>query len=320
MPAPRPFRFGALIDSTIPLNTLSEHARRMEALGYDTLLAADHFGSGWPAPGPIMLAAALATTTLRIGCHVFGNDFHHPAQLAKEVAIIDTLSGGRLEFGIGAGWAKLEYDQVGIPFDTPGVRVSRLMESVRLFKGMWGPGPYTFSGQHYTIAGLDVMPKPLQQPHPPIFIGAGGKRLLSFAAREADIIGLLGQALPGGGLDLVGLTEQVLAEKVGLVREAAGDRFDQLELNLLSWRVIVTDDRRAAAQLASAGWLNWVQGNPAEITPEQVLASTMFHIGSVDHIADSLIEQREQLGISYITVFPQDMETFAPIIARLAGK
>jgi alkanesulfonate monooxygenase SsuD/methylene tetrahydromethanopterin reductase-like flavin-dependent oxidoreductase (luciferase family) len=165
------------------------------------------------------------------------------------------------------------------------------------------------------------MPKPLQRPHPPIFIGAGGKRLLSFAAREADIIGLLGQALPGGGLDLLGLTEEVLAEKVGWVREAAGARFDQLELNLLSWGVLVTDDRRAAAaQLASAGWLNWVQGNPGGITPEQVLASTMFHIGSIDQIVDSLLEQRERHGISYLTVFPQDMEAFAPIVARLAGK
>src|SRR3954447_10753697 len=168
MPASRPFRFGTLVDSSIPLPALGEHARRVEALGYGTLLAADHFGSGWPTPGPIMLTAAHATTTLRVGCHVFNNDFHHPVQLAKEAAVIDTLSGGRLEFGLGAGWVKGEYEQVGIPFDAPGVRVSRLMEGVRVMKGTGGPDPYTFSGQHYTIAGSNVMPKPLQRPHPPI--------------------------------------------------------------------------------------------------------------------------------------------------------
>jgi probable F420-dependent oxidoreductase len=293
----------------------------VESLGYHTLLAADHFGARWPTPGPVMLTAALATTTLRVGCHVFSNDFHHPVLLAKEAAVIDTLSGGRLEFGLGAGWVKGEYERVGIPFDAPGVRVGRLMEAVRVIKGAWEGDRYTFSGQHYTIADMDAIPRPLQRPRPPIFIGAGGQRLLRFAAREADIIGLLGQALPGGGLDLVGLTEEMLAEKVGWVREAAGERFDQLELNLLSWGVLVTDDRRAAAaQLASADWLNWVQGNPTGITPEQVLASTMFHIGSIDQIVDRLLAQRERHGISYLTVFPQDTEAFAPIVARLAGK
>ena len=151
----------------------AENARRVEALGYDTLLIPDHFDPHLFAPIPALMAAALATTTLRVGSIVFDNDFRHPAMLAKETATIDVLSDGRLEFGIGAGWKKQEYDQAGIPFDPPGMRVERMQEAVRIIKGLWGDGPLTFTGQHYTIQALENWPKPVQRPHPPIHIGAG---------------------------------------------------------------------------------------------------------------------------------------------------
>jgi len=211
----------------------AENARRVEALGYDTLLLPDHFAPDLFAPIPALTAAALATTTLRVGTTVFDNDFRHPAMLAKEIATIDVLSDGRFEVGLGAGWKKEEYDQVGIPFDPPGTRVGRLEETVRVLKGLWADGPLTFTGQHYTIQALESFPKPVQRPHPPIFIGAGGKRLLSFAAQEADIIGIIAQALPAGGLDVASDSEARLAEQVRWIREAAGERFSHVELAAL---------------------------------------------------------------------------------------
>ncbi len=182
MSSPRPFRFAAALHDTTSATEFVEGARRIEALGYDVLLSGDHLTPRWFSPGPALTAAALSTTTLRVSCTVFDNDFRHPALLAKEAASIDVLTDGRLEFGIGAGWLKTEYDWIGLPFDPPGVRVSRLEESVQVIKGLWGDGPFSFSGRYYTIEGMNGTPKPVQRPHPPIFIGGGGKRLLSIAA------------------------------------------------------------------------------------------------------------------------------------------
>jgi probable F420-dependent oxidoreductase len=306
----RPFRFGAGAFDAPSAVVWGEKARRVEALGYDTLLIPDHFNQHLFAPIAALTAAALATTTLRVGTVVFDNDFRHPAVLAKETATLDVLSGGRLEVGIGAGWKKNEYDQTGIPFDPPGVRVSRVEEAVQIIKGLWGEGPFSFSGQHYAINGLDNWPTPLQRPRPPIFIGAGGKRMLAFAAREADIIGILAQALPEGGLDIPRDTEERLAEKVGLVREAAGERFRHLELSMLFWGVAVADDRRLGAE-ALAG--------TRMLTAEQILDSPYFLIGSVDAIVERLQALRELYGFSYFKVFPEAVEAFAPVVARLRG-
>ena len=305
----RPFRFGAGAFVADSAADWAETARRVEALGYGTLLLPDHFDQHL-APLPALTAAALATTTLRVGCTVFDNDFRHPAMLAKELATLDLLSGGRLEVGIGAGWYRTEYEQAGIPFDPPAVRVSRLEEAVCVLKGLWRGTPVTFTGQHYTISGLENWPPPVQRPHPPLFIGGGGKRLLSFAAREADIVAHIAQATPGGGLDTPGDTEARLAEKVGWVRAAAGDRFERLELAALIWRVAVSDDRRTAAE-ALAG--------ERSMTPEQILASPYFLIGSIEGIVERLQELRERFGITYFSVFPQDVEALAPVVARLAG-
>ena len=288
-------------------------ARRLECAGYDTLITADHFSPTLLAPVPALLAAALATTRLRVACTVFDNDFRHPAVLAKEIATADMLSGGRFEFGIGAGWQKVSYDRAGVRFDPAGVRVARAEEAVRVIKGLWADdGPLTFVGQHYVITGYDGQPKPLQRPHPPILIGAGGKRLLSFAAKEADIVGFTPLARAAGdGLDRAEETDARLSGKIEWVRQAAAERFDQLELALLIWAVAVNEDRHAAAERIAARTGRLV---------ENVLESPYFLIGSVEAIVDKLVEQRQRLGISYISVFPADTEAFAPVVARLAGK
>src|SRR5262249_35229896 len=160
-------------------------------LGYATLVIADHFGDRDFAPIAALTAAALSTTSLRVSCTVFDNDFRHPALLAREAATLDVLSDGRLEFGIGAGYFQSDYDQSGIPLDPPGTRVSRMEEAVHIIKGMWAGGPFSFDGKYYRVADISAGVQPIQRPHPPVFIGAGGKRLLTFAAREADIIGVI---------------------------------------------------------------------------------------------------------------------------------
>jgi probable F420-dependent oxidoreductase len=310
----RPFRFGGGLFTATSAAEWAEKARRLEAAGYDTLFTGDHFAP-FLAPVPALLAAAMATTRLRVSCTVFDNDFHHPAALAKEVATADMLSGGRFEFGIGAGWNKVSYDRGGVPFDPPPVRVARFEEATRIIKGLWADGPLSFAGTYYTIADYEGLPKPLQRPHPPIFIGGGGRRLLSFAAREADIVGIAPRAKPAGdGLDSSEEPDECVAQKVEWVRQAAGARFDDLEFALLLSAVAVTDNRDASQAAAE----RIAQRTSRRV--EDVFASHRICIGSVDAIVEKLLEQRERHGFSYVSVFPQDTDAFAPVVARLAGK
>ena len=136
------------------------------------------------------MAAAAATTTLRVGALVWDNDYKHPVVLAKELATIDVLSGGRLEIGLGAGWLAEDYEQSGIPFDSNKVRVDRFEEGLAVIKGAMSSEPFSFAGEHYTIINYTGTPRSVQAPCPPILVGGGGKRVLTIAAREADIIGI----------------------------------------------------------------------------------------------------------------------------------
>jgi probable F420-dependent oxidoreductase len=313
MPGRRPFRFATAPLATATAAEYAETARRVEGLGYAVLLTGDHFRPRWFEPGPACTAAALATSSLRVSCTVFDNDFRHPALLAKEAASIDVLTDGRFEFGIGAGWLKAEYDEVGLPFDPPGVRVSRLEEAVQIVKGLWGEAPISFSGRHYTIRGLDGTPKPIQHPYPPVFIGGGGQRLLSLAGREADIVGIMMQAKAAGGLSVEGVDETMVPQRVAWVKEAAGDRFDRLELALLIQELVLADSR--AARDAAADQV----ATTFELTPAQALSSPYFLIGSVDQMVEDVLALRERYGVSYISTFGRHMEAFAPVVARLAG-
>jgi probable F420-dependent oxidoreductase len=313
----RPFRFGVMCFSASSRAAWRDLARRAEALGYGCFIMADHYLNPF-APVPGLMAAADATTTIRIGCQVFDNDFRHPALLAKEAATLDVLTDGRFEFGIGAGWQKTEYDQVGISFDPPSVRVARMEEGLQVIKALWGDEPVTHAGDYYTIAGLEGTPKPVQRPRPPVLIGGGGKRMLQFAAREADIVGLVPKARPGGGLDWTGSNAATLETQVGWVRAAAGERFAQLELDIIGHAVAVTNDRRAGAEMVVQHHL--YGEDAAGLTVDQVLASPDYLIGTIDEIVEQLETQRSRYGISRITVYQDDLETFAPVVARLVDK
>jgi len=252
----------------------------------------------------------LATTTLRIGTLTLDNDFRHPALVAGDAATLDLLSEGRYELGLGAGWMQTDYDRAGIPFDPPGTRVGRLMESVRIIKGLFGETPVTFAGEHYTVTDFPGFPQPVQRPHPPILIGGGGRRMLAFAAREADIVSIIPSLSAPNTLSLADLASSVVDEKFARLREAAGERFDVLELHALIQRVIVTDDRQREAEALGARW-----GITADVAGD----SPYLLIGTVDEIADSVRAHRERFGFSYLTVFERDMDAFAPVVARLAG-
>ncbi len=194
--ARRPFRFGIINEHSHAAGTWTARAQWAEALGYAVFPIRDHLASNFfghqLAPLPALMAAACATRTLRVGTLVIDNDYRHPAMLAKEAATIDLLSGGRLELGLGAGWLRAEYEQAGLAFDVPGVRIERLEEALLVLRGLFSDGPLIFSGKHYTVAGLDAFPKPVQRPHPPILIRAGSPRMLRLAGREANIVGILG--------------------------------------------------------------------------------------------------------------------------------
>lgn len=312
--SPRPFRFGVTTASAGSRREWLEKARRLEALGYSTITIPDHFPDTF-STAPALMAAADATEHLRLASWVFCNDFRHPALLYKDAATLDLLSDGRFELGIGAGWLKSEYDQTGISFDPPGVRVARMEEAVRIVKGLAAEGPFDFTGEYYRIAGLEGAPKPVQKPHPPLYIGGGGKRLISFAAQAADIVGLAPKALPDGGLDVLDVTAEAVRRKVGWVREAAASASRDPELNILIFVLEVTDDRRAAAERHAASFPGF--------TTKDILASPHALIGSAEQIAEDLRQRRAEYGISYIvinTIVDEHRELFAPVLALLAGQ
>ena len=313
MTAKHPFRFGLAAVQAESGAAWIARARRAEELGYSSLLIADHYVNPL-TPMPAMAVAAAVTTHLRVGTLVFDNDFRHPALLAKEVATLDMLSEGRVEVGIGAGWHRGEYELVGLPFDSPGVRIDRLAEAVQIIKGLFGEGPVTFDGHYYQVNGLEGTPRPVQQPGPPLFICGGGRKLLTLAGREADIVGILMRALPDVPPDLAERGTAGTRQKVAWVREAAGPRFDHLELSTLIYRVVVTADRRAAAA-AYAEERGWTGASP-----DLVLEMPYALFGTLDEIAETLEWRRAEFGISYPIIVDEHIEDFAPLVARLAGR
>ena len=287
-------------------------AQRVEANGYSALTMPDHFGNQL-APVPALMAAADATTTLRIGALVWDNDYKHPLVLAKELATMDVLSDGRVEIGIGAGWMISDYTEAGMPYDSPKVRIDRFVEGLAIIKAAMGADPFSHAGEHYTITNHNGLPKPVQGPCPPILIGGGGKRVLSIAAREADIIGINGTMTAGVvGPDAIStMTAEAVDEKVAIVHAAAGDRMNDIEMNVRVFMVSVTDDRDKVIDAFTKGL-----GVPTSFMVESPFAL----VGTPKKMIEDLLHRREKWGFSYIIVGAEDVESFAPVVAALAGK
>ncbi len=277
------------------------------------LTVADHLSDLF-APLPALVAAAAATTTLRVGTNVLNNDLRHPVMLAREAATIDLLSDGRLMLGLGAGYMRSEYDEAGLAFDRGAVRVERLAESVRIIKALMSGEPCTFAGNHYCVSGHKIYPLPVQRPYPPILVAGNGRQLLALAAQEADMVGLSGITFRRGGTapDLSGWNAAGTDERIGLIREAAGERLANLEINILVQRVVTLPDRHRAAEELARHW-----NRP---DAQEILDSPHVLIGPVERIVEDLLARRERWGISYITIFEPDLRAFAPVVARLAGE
>ena len=312
-----PFRFGVELKGPLPGLTWAQTAQRVEELGFSNLVVPDHFDEQF-AVGPALAAAAAATTTLRLSTFVYGNDYRHPVMVAKEVATLDVLSGGRMDLGLGAGWKRVDYVEAGMDYDPPGVRIERMVESLQIICRLFEDGPVTFEGEHYTIRGLEGLPKPVQSPVP-VAIGGGGRRMLRLAARHADIVGVNAN-LRSGEIGLDAMNDVLGADrfdaKLEWVREAAGDRFDQLVLNVLIAAWQITEGGRATTEAIET--TADMFGQPAETMTEV----PMLLIGSPSEIADTLRQRRERWGFSYMVLGAAntDIETFAPVIAELEGE
>lgn len=258
------------------------------------------------------MAAADATTRLRVGSLVFDNDYRHPVVLAKEAATLDLLSDGRLDFGLGAGWLTSDYEQTGIPFDPPGTRIERMAEALEIIKSFFAGGAVSFTGKYYRVQDVEATPSPLQKPHPPIVIGGGGRRMLRLAAREADIVSInfnLNEGKVNRNLVRTGFADAT-EEKLAWIREAAAERLPEIELSVTVFVANVTSDRGSVAAAMAAG---------LQAEASDVLATPHFLIGTPEQIVEDLQARRERYGVSYIVVPGEAAESLAPVVARLTG-
>jgi|EndMetStandDraft_3_1072993.scaffolds.fasta_scaffold13726_5 probable F420-dependent oxidoreductase len=322
----KPIRFG-LIASANNAADLVELGREADLAGYSTIALNDHFNST-VAPLLGLHAIAAATSNVRLSTAVLNQDLRHPAVLAKELATLDVLSGGRLEVGLGAGWVRADYDQSGIPFDPAPRRIARLEENIEILKSLFSTGACTFAGEHFTITGLEGSPATVQPGGPPILIGGGGPRILSMAARHADIIQVLGASFGTGGAvvdDLSSFHLGAFEERVGWISDAAGDRFGDIELSLMLVFVAITDD----AETAARGFLDFLsatvsryggQVGDVDVRLQTLLDSPVVAIGTLDEVCDKLRRLRDTLGFNYFVMpYASRPADLAPIVEGLAG-
>jgi probable F420-dependent oxidoreductase len=309
----QPFRFAVHLPQS-PEGTAAgwaAQARQIENLGYSTLQVPDHFDNQL-APMPALAAAAAATDHLHIGALVFDNDYRHPVLLAQEAATVDVLSEGRLELSLGAGWKRTDYQRAGIPYDPPATRVDRFEEAVTVIKGLLSTdGPYSFAGSHYKITSHTLLPRPVQHPRPPLVVGGGGRRMLSIAGREAEIVSVMVN-MGAGTSETVGrdATPDRTRQKVAWVREAAGARFDKIELHTLIHYVEITNDPIGAC-IALSGRLgvDWAE------VPHMPLVL----VGTLEQMAEELEWRRAEYGFSYYTVQSSQWAALGPLVVRMTG-
>jgi probable F420-dependent oxidoreductase len=304
-----PFRFGIQLKHAPNADAWRDQARKAEALGFSTLFLPDHFGEEWSPTVPLTVAASV-TTTLKVGALVYDNDYRHPVVLARDIAAMDFLFPGRVEFGLGAGWMTTDYEQSGIVLDTPKVRIERMGEALDVMRQLWADDAVTYAGTHYNLKGARCFPRPASLGGPKVIVGGGGPKVLAMAAKHADIIGVnpeLTSGVAGVEAAKTAIADRYL-ERIGWIREAAGERFESIELQVLGQIEQITDDREDfATKMAPLFGLS----------PADALKMPIVMAGTVDEICADLIERRETFGFSYIVL--HDMDAFAPVVARLAG-
>lgn len=319
----RPFRFAVQSFNADSGAEWTERARRAEALGYSTLHLADHLLGPGPALEktahpvqnlaaiPAMAHASAVTERIKVGCRVFCIDYHDPLVLIKSAMTIDRLSGGRLELGLGAGWLQEEYAATGIRFDSPGTRIDRLADVIEGLKAFRADGMANVSNGTLSWRDFEGLPKPVSGP--PLMIGGGSPKILRLAGREADIVSLNFNNRSGviGPDGVRSSSAEETARKLQWIREGAGDRFDDLEIEIGAYFTFVMDDPTPALKgMADAfGY-----------SEDEMRSHPHALFGSVDTICEELERRREAFGISYVTVGDSVMEAFAPVVERLAGR
>jgi probable F420-dependent oxidoreductase len=288
-----------------------EKVRAVEALGYDTVVLPDHVASdpsiGWQfAPMPALMAAADATTRLRVSALVLANDYRNPVMLAKEITTIDAISGGRIDLGLGAGWFAADYAALGQRLDAPQVRMERLEEALVLLRKLFTQEHVDHDGRHYRVRDVTVLPRPTQKPYPPILVGGRGPRMLELAARHADIVSI---DLPSQPSSARHIDSHWLASRIERIRHAAGERFGAVTLHLMCEMKLTPNAAAAYADAASR------LGLPIE----DVRASPLFIYGGIDTIAERVAELRSVYGIGYLRVTEDQMTDLARLIPSGLG-
>lgn len=307
----RPFRFATQTGGAPTAEEWIARARRIEALGYDTLAMPDHMVGGAWAAMPALAALAPVTTKLRLGTLVIDNDFRNPVVFAREVAVLDVISGGRFELGIGAGWLDRDYRGTGIPMDRGRVRVERLGEAVRLLKRLFTEDQVDFAGRYYRVAKAECRPKTIQRPRPPLMIAGGGREILTLAAQEADIVAIVPEGITGSGrlaVDAVRLDTMV--EQAALVRREAGSRSDEIELSMFL-DCVLTDDRDKTID---------VMAETAKVRRELLSGSAYRGIGTIDQIREHIVKVRDAVGVTYVCLRGPDVEKLGPVVSSLSGR
>jgi len=307
----RPFRFALQASSAPDGASWRNLARKTESLGYSTLFLPDHFNDQI-APLVGLTVAAEATTVLKVGTLVLGNDYRHPLVLAREIATLDMMTGGRVEFGLGAGWMRSDYAQAGLAYDEPKVRVDRLEEALQVMQGIWSGEPFDFSGDHYQISQAVGHPRPYGSGHPVLLIGGGSPRVLGIAARNANIVGINPNLASGeiGPSMIASAAAELVDKRIEWVAEAAGERMDQIELQSLTFFVQIGENGRQLRENL---------GSALGFDEEQVSETPSALIGSKQEIIEKLQKSRERWGLSYWVVHEPEMDEFADIVARLDG-
>jgi probable F420-dependent oxidoreductase len=310
----RPFRFGVMSSSADSGQAWLERIRDIESLGYSSVLTTDHLDDQL-APGPALAAAAAATTALRIGTMVYGNDFRHPLVTAKEIATLDVLSAGRVEAGIGAGWDAAEYARAGLAFDAASVRISRMEEAVDIIRLAMRGQTFSYAGKHYQVTDYQALPVSVQRAGPPLLIGGGGRRLLELAGRKADIVSLnprlsRGTSAPDATLGSDGTAAQTDV-KLRWLAEGAGSRLDEIEIAVTIYAMLhgAADSEMARKLAVTVG-----------VSPEDLLEMPYALIGTAEQMTQTLLRRRDRWGISYVVINWRQRHAFAPVLEALAGR
>ncbi|MGH9102838.1 MAG: TIGR03621 family F420-dependent LLM class oxidoreductase [Acidimicrobiales bacterium] len=308
----RPFRFAVQATGAGSGKQWRARARAVEAMGYSTLFVPDHLDGQW---GPLvaLTVAAEATESLRVGSLVLDNDYRNPVVLAKELASLDLASDGRLEVGLGAGWRRSDYEESGIAFDDASTRVERLGEALHILRSLLAEGGTTFEGRHYRVREAAGLPRPASRPRPPLLVGGGGRRVLRLAAREADIVGVNPSLAAGavGPAAVASAAPERFDERLRWIREAAGERFDALELCCLTQTAEVGPgaSHRLEALAPAFG-----------LEPAVAREIPLVLAGEAAEVSEGLQERRERYGLSYWVVHDAEADGFAAVVDRLAGR